>query len=167
MGAEGIKCQSSFTVNEESTPSLVWKSRCHSCSGTATIKKYGKALLGCMLWTQEYDGGHKQSVVWQWDSLDDSSLCTKPDISFFSHFHQYPTPPSSDKVLNSTDHSLPLLIRTYHSSCLDSMCRDLHGKQMFLSNAVSWMNVFRIGISINGTCPEEGLQGKQIADYIL
>lgn len=31
---------------------------------------------------------------------------------------------------------------------------------MFLSDAASWMNVFRIKISIHRSCPEEGLQGK-------
>lgn len=31
---------------------------------------------------------------------------------------------------------------------------------MFLSDAASWMNVFRTEISIHRSCPEEGLQGK-------
>jgi len=43
------------------------------------------------------------------------------------------------------------------------MCRDQHRNKTFLSDAASWINVFRIGRSIHRSCPEEGLKGKWIS----
>lgn len=81
-----------------------------------------------------------------------------------------PAAPASDELLQSL-WSFPVTqvrVPSYQNwslsfSYLVNMCRNRHRNQMFLSDAASWMNVFRTGISIHRSCPEEGLQGNWIS----
>lgn len=81
-----------------------------------------------------------------------------------------PAASSSDELLQSL-RSFPVIqvrVPSYQNRslsfyCLVNMCRNQHRNQMFLSDAALWMNVFGTGISIHGSRPEEGLQGKWIS----
>lgn len=47
--------------------------------------------------------------------------------------------------------------------CLVNMCREQQGNQRVLSDAASWIKMFRMGKSVHRSCPGDGLQRKWIS----
>lgn len=140
-------------------------------SGTTTFKKSSEALLGCTMWREKsvMEAISRQQYVPGTAWLSISFLCTKSDISLFSSFQQITATTFSRWPLKSANHSLIWVHAPSYLNwplsfcCLVNMCREQHGNQRALSDAASWIKVFRIGKSIHRSCPEDGLQGKWIS----